>query len=260
MTSSFEYVLDPLLFEEGRLLAMEGFTGFTAPRSRGGIGVLGEKSVHRVLKYCCSPAADGQEVPIGGYVADVVGEEGIIEIQTAHFERLRDKLAAFLPCCPVTVVWPAEAEKWLCTVDPATGELLSRRKSPLHQRPVDIFAELYRLKSLLASPGLRFCIALLETEEYRYRLPKGRRRTVRCDRIPLKLLGQVCLSVPSDYLALLPDGLPEVFGAKETAALGKMSGNLARMMLNVMEAVGALAPAGKDGRRKLFIRNREDLA
>ncbi len=260
MTSSFEYVLDPLLFEEGRLLAMEGFTGFTAPRSRGGIGVLGEKSVHRVLKYCCSPAADGQEVPIGGYVADVVGEEGIIEIQTAHFERLRDKLAAFLPCCPVTVVWPAEAEKWLCTVDPATGELLSRRKSPLHQRPVDIFAELYRLKSLLPSPGLRFCIALLETEEYRYRLPKGRRRTVRCDRIPLKLLGQVCLSVPSDYLALLPDGLPEVFGAKETAALGKMSGDLARMMLNVMEAVGALAPAGKDGRRKLFIRNREDPA
>ena len=70
----------------------------------------------------------------------------------------------------------------------------------------------------------------------------------------------VCLSVPSDYLALLPDGLPEVFGAKETAALGKMSGDLARMMLNVMEAAGALAPAGKDGRRKLFIRNREDPA
>lgn len=247
-------MLDPLLFEEGRQQALRDFNVLHRPAGKDGIGTLGEKSVHRTLKYCCSPFSDGQEVRIGGYVADVVGEQGVIEIQTARFDRLREKLAAFLPCCPVTVVWPAEAEKWICMVDPSTGEQISRRKSPLHQRPVDIFPELYRLRELLSRPELGFRIVLLETEEYRYRTSARGRGRVRCDRIPLRLLGQLALETPEDYLALLPPELPQRFGVKEAAALCKTDSDTARIMLRVMEAAGALRQDGKEGRRLMFQR------
>ena len=257
MTDSFyeteeRWMLDPLLFEEGRLEAMKSFTVLHRPEGEDGIGTLGEKSVHRVLKYCCSPFSDGREVTVGGYVADVVGEQGIIEIQSARFDRLRDKLGAFLSCCPVTVVWPAEREKWICMVDPQTGELLSRRKSPVHQTVYGIFPELYRLREYLPLPGLRFRVALLETEEYRYKRPQKGRRAVRCDRIPLRLLGQEALDTPEDYLRLLPEGLPDLFGAKEVSDRLGLDQNSCRIMLRVMEAEGALCFAGKDGRRILF--------
>jgi len=64
-------MLDPFLFEEGRLEILQSFDGISRSEGDGGIGTMGEKSVHRVLKYCCSPFSDGREVTIGGYVADV---------------------------------------------------------------------------------------------------------------------------------------------------------------------------------------------
>ena len=245
-------MLDPFLFEEGRLEIMKSFTGISWVEGDGGIGTMGEKSVHRVLKYCCNPYADGREVTIGGYVADVVGEHGIIEIQSARFDRLKAKLGAFLSCCPVTVVWPAEKEKWICMVDPVTGELKSRRKSPVHQSVYHSYPELYRLREYLALPDLRFRAVLLETEEYRYPSPKKGKRAVRCDRIPLKLLGQVALDTPEDHLALLPEDLPEQFGAREVAAALKLDQNTVRIMLRVMEVAGAVRQTGKEKNRILF--------
>ena len=57
-----------------------------------GIGTLSEKTLHAVLKRYYEPYGDNHEVKIGGYVADIVGEHGIIEIQTRNFDRLRKKL------------------------------------------------------------------------------------------------------------------------------------------------------------------------
>ena len=69
-----------------------------------GIGTLGEKTLHAVLKYGYEPQEENHETKIGGYVADIVGENGIIEIQTQGFDRLRKKLSAFLEVCDVTAV------------------------------------------------------------------------------------------------------------------------------------------------------------
>ncbi len=74
-----------------------------AVRERAGIGTLGEKSVHAVLKAAYEPHPENHEIPIGGYIADIVGEGGVIEIQTRALWRLKEKLAAFLQFCPVTV-------------------------------------------------------------------------------------------------------------------------------------------------------------
>ena len=67
---------------------------------------------------------------VGSFVADIVGENGIIEIQTRGFDRLGRKLDAFLEAARVTVVYPVVPKRGLCWVDPETGEIFEKRKSP----------------------------------------------------------------------------------------------------------------------------------
>ena len=75
-------------------------------RTRGGqgIGTLAEKALHAALKAYYEPDAESREIALGGFVADIVGEEGIIEIQTRGFDRLCGKLEVFLEAARVTVV------------------------------------------------------------------------------------------------------------------------------------------------------------
>jgi len=73
-------------------------------RQRLGIGTLSEKTVHAILKNYYEPDEDRQEIPIENYVADIYADGEIIEIQTRQFNKLRDKLKAFLPLYPVTIV------------------------------------------------------------------------------------------------------------------------------------------------------------
>ena len=46
------------------------------------------------------------ELDTVNYVADIFAQGEIIEIQTRQFNRMRDKLTAFLPLYPVTIVYP----------------------------------------------------------------------------------------------------------------------------------------------------------
>ena len=63
-----------------------GTAAGTGPR--GGIGTLGEKSLHAALKLYYEPDSSRHEIPVGQYVADIVNEEGIIEIQTKHLSSM----------------------------------------------------------------------------------------------------------------------------------------------------------------------------
>ena len=96
-----------------------------------GIGTLGEKTLHAVVKLYIEPDEDYHEVPLEGYVADIFREGKIFEIQTANFNVLRNKLKAFLPLYKVTIVYPVAASKWIRWMDKETGEITNRRKSPI---------------------------------------------------------------------------------------------------------------------------------
>ena len=77
----------------------------------GGIGTLSEKALHAALKSYYEPDFESREVKVGGFVADIVGENGIIEIQTRGFDRLGRKLDVFLEAARVTVVRATRGER-----------------------------------------------------------------------------------------------------------------------------------------------------
>ena len=215
-----------------------------------GIGTLGEKSLHLALKYYFAPNAETHEKPLGGFVADAVTEDGVFEIQTRGLSRLKPKLDAFLPLCPVTVVHPVVPEKWVCKVDD-TGELISRRKSPKHESVYTAMREIYTLRDYLQHPNLRICICAVTLTEYA--VMRGKSLREKLDRVPMALRELWMLESPADYAALLPREL-ESFTIAELCAAIHAPEMQTRMFINLLVRMGELAEAGRNGRQKVWKR------
>ena len=226
-------------------------------RERHGIGMQKEKTLHAVLKAYEDPDEDHLEIPIGNYIADIYCREteSIIEIQTANFGYLRGKLDAFLPQYHVTVVYPIPASKWVTWIDPETGELGKRSRSPKKGSFYSAFRELYRISSYLDHPNLSIKLILLDMEEYRLQDGWGRsgkRGSHRYDRIPTRIVGETLLTQPRDYLQFIPYDLEEPFTAKELArSCGYPRESFSTEAL-ILRKLGVIEKTGTKGRSYLY--------
>lgn len=144
-----------------------------------GIGTLREKRLHMAVKRYLSPDATGQEVPVRELgetgtardrIADVRLPDGhIFEVQTGGFYPLRRKIGLYMAHTdsPVTVVHPLPYRKYLSWIDPASGQILSRRRSPRHADVRSAARELYWLSDWIGNPRLTVSLLFLELEEFR---------------------------------------------------------------------------------------------
>ncbi len=221
-----------------------------------GIGTLNEKTLHAVLKLYYEPCKARHEIQLGRYVADIVSEEGIIEIQTRAFHKLRDKLKYFLSISKsVTLVYPVAHTKWLCWIDCETGEVSKKRKSPKTGTPYDIFYELYKIKMFLNEEALHIRIPLIDLTEYRnlngwsWDKKKGSSRE---DRIPECLVDEISLNTKADYKKLIPKSLTENFTVKDFARAAGIRRETAGQVLHIMHYVGAVRRIGKKGKQYLY--------
>ncbi len=224
-------------------------------RQRLGIGTLSEKTVHAILKNYYEPDEDRQEIPVERYVADIYANGEIIEIQTRQFNKMRNKLTAFLPLYPVTIVYPIPFEKWIIWVDEETGELSRKRKSPVRGNPYIAFVELYKIKMFLKDPNLRVRLVLMNMEEYK--LLNGwsrdkKRGASRYDRIPVELVQEIEINCVQDYMQFVPSELEGEFTSKEFAAAAHISVTLAQTVLNILYHVGIVTRTGKKGKQYLY--------
>ena len=227
---------------------------------RQGIGTLGEKTLHSAVKYYFQPDPSQREVRLGRYVADALTSQGVIEVQTRAFDRLRPKLCAFLGQGPVTLVYPVPAKKTVAWIS-ETGEITPPRKSPLKPGAGYVLPELYKLGELLSHPSLRLCVLLLEVEEYR--LLNGwsrdkKRGSTRFDRLPVSLLGEVWVRSPKEYDRLLPEGLPALFTSRELGKAVGLSPKRSTLAAKVLREMGAIFQEGKRGNAFLYRRSRNN--
>ena len=224
-------------------------------RKRSGIGTLSEKTVHAILKNYYEPDEEKQEIPIENYVADIFSDGGIMEIQTRQFNKMRNKLSAFLPLYPVTIVYPIPREKWIIWIDEESGELSRKRKSPAKGNVYLAFIELYKIKMYLKNPNLRVKLVLMDMEEYK--LLNGwsrdkKRGSSRYDRIPTELVEEVDITRIEDYMQFVPYDLEEEFTSKEFAKAAHIPVKLAQTVLNILYHIGTVTRTGKKGREYLY--------
>ncbi len=180
-------------------------------RDSEGIGTYNEKPLHKILKRTVTDDASCFEVRIGTYVADVRENGRITEVQTGSFYPLAPKLSYFLKETDdtVTVVHPVTEELTIIRVDPDTGEVLRRSKSPKKGRSRDILPELWYVRDSFPHDRLTVVVPLLRAEEYRYseRMRYRKKGAYDAQFVPLAARSWVEIATLDDVRGLLPDSL-----------------------------------------------------
>jgi hypothetical protein len=214
------------------------------------IGTLREKPLHASLKRWCARPGDRLEVPVDGFVIDLVRDGLLIEVQTRGFSSMKQKVVSLLEQGHrVRIVHSIPVDRWIVKID-ADGTILSRRRSPKHGEPSDLFAELVSFPELLTNDHLEIEVVMSIEEEYRRHTPgRAWRRhgwTV-VERRLVEVVDSMILRQLEDLAALLPEGLPGVFTTADLAeGLGR-SIRLAQQMAYCLRKVGVVVVVGKRG-------------
>ena len=224
-------------------------------RQRLGIGTLSEKTLHAILKNYYEPDEDRHEITIDKYVADIFTGQEIIEIQTAQFNRMREKLDAFLSLYPVTIVYPVSCKKQLYWVDPDTGSINEGRKYTKKSSEYNIFEELYKIKMYLKHPNLKIKILLIDMEEYKLLNGWGEQKknhASKFDRIPKRIEKEILIERAEDYIQFIPYELEGEFTSKSFGKVAHIPQKVATVVLNILDHMEVVKRVGKDGRAYLY--------
>ncbi|QHL85980.1 hypothetical protein GU926_00380 [Nibribacter ruber] len=228
-------------------------TPLTAERQ--GINIQNEGSLHLALKEWLAQPQDRLEVPVKGYVVDLVRGHQLVEIQTRNFSAIRPKLLALLSDHPVHLVHPVTAEKVVAQVDGTGKNILSRRKSPYQGKLTDLFEELVRIPELVSHANFTLEFVLIKEEEVRCRDGKGskyRKRVSVKDRKLLQVLSTHLFTCPQDFLTFLPEILPQPFSNKDLQASLQLPLHRCRQITYCLRKMDALVVSGKKGNELLF--------
>ncbi len=231
------------------------YTFSVLEHAREGIGTYKEKKLHLILKKYFDSDPTHEEVPLAGFVADIYDGSEIIEIQTSGFASMGDKLEAFLPLCPVTVVYPVAEKKWVCWIDPETGEFSAKNRSPKKGRIFDAVPEMIYIRKYLQHPNLTIRVVMLEIEEYRLldgkRSKTKKRGSHRFERMPVDMFAVYDFHSAADFAAQMPP-LPEPFTSADFASAARLRGRRISAALKVLEESGVICRCGKKGNSILY--------
>ena len=199
--------------------------------------------------------ATGLEVPVDGYVIDLVRADGeLLEIQTGGFSPLRAKLDALLDRHRMRIVHPSPraggSSAWTrparCSLPP----------SPKRPGATAIFEGLVSFPTLLSHPHLTIEVLLCAEDHVRAPAPVRGRRYLRDpgERRLAEVLERIELRGAADLarLAALPDG---EFTTRELATAMGAPLPLAQKAAHCLRALEVLEPAGMRGRAPLHRRD-----
>ncbi|MFD3001515.1 hypothetical protein ACFS7Z_14185 [Pontibacter toksunensis] len=220
-----------------------------------GIGLRNERSLHAALKQWVSLPEDRFEVPLGGYVIDLVRGEQLIEIQTRNFSAIRNKLKSLLKQHKVHLLHPVTSEKWVVQVDTSGQKIASRRKSPYKGKLSDLFEELVRIPELMAHDNFSFEVLFIKEEEVRCRDGKGskhRKRVSVVDRRLIEVVKSYNFKSTKDLLTFIPANIAQPFSNKDLAAALQLPLHRCRQITYCLRKMGAITLNGKKRNELLY--------
>jgi hypothetical protein len=207
------------------------------------IGTLNEGSLHAGLKQWLWQPGDRVEVPVGGFVVDLVRGNQLIEIQTTSFAAMGRKLDHLLEDHRILLVHPVAAESWLIR------DGMADRRSPKRGDVFSIFDELVSIPTLLDHPNLEIELVLIVEEQLRARgasLRRGRGGWHVVDRRLREVVEVHRLADPSDLVALVPDVLEDGFTTADVARVCRIGRDRAQKVAYTLRALGFYQQIGRD--------------
>jgi hypothetical protein len=220
------------------------------------IGTLRETELHAALKRHFARPQDQLEVAVDGYIADIVRDDEVIEIQTHNFAALKPKLLQLVEQHRVRLVYPVAQAKWITRVKADQQTVLGRRKSPRHGALEDVFVELVSLPELMAHPHFTLEVVLIHEDEIRCPRPSRLRRRGSewrvCNRRLLKVVDSAAFVTPSDFRRFIPANLATPFTSGELAVALQRPDYVAHKITYCLRKMGTLVVVGKRQRAWLY--------
>ncbi|MDG1367769.1 MAG: hypothetical protein P8P85_11985 [Acidimicrobiales bacterium] len=194
------------------------------------------------MKADYAEPGDRFEVPLDGFVIDIVRDRSLIEIQTGSFGAMGKKLDHLLPSNQIVVVYPIAVETYLQKPG------VTPRKSPKHGSVYDLFAELVSIPTLVDHPNLSLEVVLvavtkIQVADAKVRRGRGGFRTE--DRQLREILGRHRFDEGRDLLELVPDGLPPVFTTADLARRAGIGRGVAQQMAYCLRPLGLFIEQGR---------------
>ncbi len=180
------------------------------PHVRYNIGTYKERSQHRLLKLYYEPDIEFHEVPYDGFIADILNNAGITEIQTAGFRSLNEKLAVFLSENNVRIVYPTALKKRVCWIDPENGESAFGRYTTYNKSHFHLLSELLSIVDYFGVPQLCVDVVYMSVSDCRLLDGYGKdrkKKATKIDTVPEELTDIVTLHNSADIRKLI--GLEE---------------------------------------------------
>lgn len=224
-----------------------------------GIGTYNEKPLHASLKQLYRRSGDRTEVPIDGYVVDILRGDLIIEIQTANFASIAKKMRDLASRHRVRLVYPVPHERWIVKLPAdANGQTL-RRRSPKRGGMEDVFDELVSFPDLITHKNFELEVILTQEEQLRRfdgRRGRSRHGWVVVERRLLGTTDRLLIRSPGDLARFLPSDLPEPFHTLDLAASFGRSRALAQKAAYCLRKCQLITVVGKDANAVLYTRTR----
>ncbi len=218
------------------------------------IGLLNEKPLHASLKEWYAQPGDQFEVPVDGFIIDIVRDDLLLEIQTGSFASIKAKLAKLVRSHQIRLIYPIAQEKWIVRLAKDESGAATRRKSPKRGRVEDLFWNMVSIPQLISSRNLSLEVLFIREEEARRYAgrPKWRRRGwVIAERRLLEVVDRRVFDKPADWLALLPEGF-EPFTARDLAEGMGIRLKLAQKMAYSLREAKLVQLIGRRGRANLY--------
>ena len=221
-----------------------------------GIGTLGEKKLHKILKYYFEPDNNYHEIKVGGYVADICRDNLIIEIHSGSFGVVRDKINYYLENHKdrkIIFIHPIPAVRQMCWINKNTGEASKISKSQKFIGIYKFYEQIYYIKDFMENENFNLKLLLLETLEYKFLDGWGKfkkNNATKIDRIPLSVVGEENFRGKNDYLKFIPSKLIDEggFTANDLSRETEIKGRKVYSFIKVMRDAGIICQNGKKGR------------
>ncbi len=223
------------------------------------IGSLNEKSLHAALKAWYLQPGDQTEVPVDGYIIDIVRGGLLIEVQTRNFSAIKAKLLTLTTQYPVRLIYPIAQQKWIVKLPTDGHRKQRRRKSPKRGALFQIFKELVSFPELLANPNFSLHIVSIQEEEVRrHDRRRGWRRKgwVTHERRLLHVMEEHVFEHPEDMEFLIPTNLSDTFTTADLANALNMSRRFAQKMAYCLDRMHLVTRIGKRGNAIVYGRSK----
>lgn len=227
---------------------------------------LNESSLHKTLKKLYSLQKEGSktEVELDGHVYDIVTTDNqVIEIQNLNVSKLFNKCKdALEKGRKVTIVHPVVIEKTICLVK--SDGSVKKRKSPKKGSIYSLCRELTGIYPLLLEKNFKLEVPLVTISEIREQtdypvqsknnLRRFKRDWIKKDKKLNSIIDIKTFNSKSDYIALLPKELPELFSTgdvkkkiaenKDVPASACKNANILLWLLSKMNLISKISKEG----------------